>query len=168
MGEQQKTQNGQSRVDLTEEQKACNKHTIPSGFQETFKLFDKNNDGFISLRELKICVEYFGLKYSKEELVAHLNKVDINGDGKIDFDEYLLLVSDDSRREEVPKEEIIASFQMFDKNKDGFVSAFELKKAMEHLKNPMTKDELEDMMRAADFNKDGRIDYREFTTMMYS
>ena len=76
------------------------------------------------------------------------------------------MVSDQSRQQSHNEEEIQAAFAMFDINKDGFVSATELSKAMKDLGNKMTVTEVKDMLRAADFNEDGKIDYKGMELVM--
>ena len=48
-------------------------------FKEAFDLFDKNGDGFISRTELSVCVHYFGMSYSEEDLDAHIKEYDLDG-----------------------------------------------------------------------------------------
>ena len=49
-----------------------------------------------------------------------------------------------------------------------FISTEELKQAMQTMGQTLSKAELLDMMKAADANNDGKIDYKEFVAMMKS
>jgi calmodulin len=50
-------------------------------------------------------------------------------------------------------------FQVFDRNGDGYISKTELYQTMKELGVKLSMEDLNDMMRAADVNQDGRIDY---------
>ena len=60
------------------------------------------------------------------------------------------------------------AFRAFDKNGNGFISAEELKYVMTNLGERLTDEEVNEMLREADINRDGQLDYEEFVTMMTS
>jgi len=49
--------------------------------------------------------------------------------------------------------------QVFDRNSDGYISKTELYQTMKELGVRLSMDDLNEMMTAADINRDGRIDY---------
>ncbi len=56
--------------------------------------------------------------------------------------------------------------RVFDRNGDGFISKSEFKHCMMHFGEQFTDDEVEEMISEADSNRDGRIDYAEFSQMI--
>lgn len=48
---------------------------------------------------------------------------------------------------------------MFDKDGDGFISAHELRVVMMNLGEKLSEKEVDDMLKEADINGDGKIDY---------
>lgn len=60
----------------------------------------------------------------------------------------------------------LQAFRQFDKNGDGVLSAQELKTVMASLGSPLTDTDIEAMIRLADANGDGRVDYEEFVRMV--
>lgn len=56
------------------------------------------------------------------------------------------------------------AFQIFDVDNDGIVSPPELKKMMAHLGNPLTDQEIKDILKEAGSN--GAIDYHAFTKLL--
>ncbi len=57
---------------------------------------------------------------------------------------------------------MLAAFNQYDANGDGFISAEELNNAMSASGNPVPPEELQNMIRSLDANGDGKIDYLEF------
>ena len=57
-------------------------------------------------------------------------------------------------------------FAIFDKNGDGYLSHGEVKDAMIKLGEDFTDSEIEDLIRAADLDQDGEVNYREFKRML--
>lgn len=55
--------------------------------------------------------------------------------------------------------------QTFDQNGDGWISKEELRFVMNNLGENLTDAELDAMMREADLNGDGKVNYDEFVRM---
>ena len=60
------------------------------------------------------------------------------------------------------EEETLQAFRVFDKDGNGYITADELGLVMRNLGEKLSQDELKAMMREADTNGDGKIDYEEF------
>ena len=58
------------------------------------------------------------------------------------------------------------AFKIFDKNRNGYIEAKELKQVTTTLGSQLTDEEFEDFWREADINNDGKLDYEEFIKMM--
>ena len=57
------------------------------------------------------------------------------------------------------EEEIREAFKVFDKNGDGFISAAELRHVMTNLGEKLTDEEVDEMIREADIDGDGKVNY---------
>lgn len=137
--------------------------------KEAFKLFDKDNDGSITWRELGEVMKKLGQNPTDEELQDMVNEVDNDSNGIIDFDEFCAMMTpkvlgDGSNS--VNDEELKEAFKVFDKDGDGKISAKELKSVMSSLGEQLTDEEVQNMIKDADKNGDGEIDYDEFVLMM--
>eukprot|EP00054_Salpingoeca_dolichothecata_P036633 m.274334 g.274334 ORF g.274334 m.274334 type:complete len:150 (+) comp69030_c0_seq1:95-544(+) len=143
---------------LTEEQIA--------EYKEAFTLFDRDGDSHISASELGTVMRSLGANPTEQELSDMVNQVDTNGDGNIDFPEFLTMMAkhDGSAKDE--QEELLASFRVFDVDGSGTISAAELRHVMTSLGEKLTDEEVDDMIREADLNNDGCIDYQEFVAIM--
>ena len=60
------------------------------------------------------------------------------------------------------------AFHMFDRNKDGYVDAKELKSLLTTMGERLTDAELAEFMREADMDGDAKLNYEEFVKMMLS
>lgn len=144
-------------VNLTEEQ--------IEEFKEAFSLFDKDGDGTITTKELGTVLRSLGQNPTQAELQDMINEVDADGNGTVDFPEFLTLVSR-KMKETDSEEEIIEAFKVFDKSGSGFISAAELRHVMTNLGEKLTDDEIDEMVREADMDGDGKLNYDDFVSMM--
>lgn len=60
------------------------------------------------------------------------------------------------------EEEIREAFKVFDKDGNGFISAAELRHVMTNLGEKLSDKEVDEMIREADVDGDGQINYEEF------
>ena len=131
-----------------------------------FCLFDKDGDGTITAKELGTVMRSMGQMPTEKELVDMINEVDSDGNGFIDFQEFLSLVARKMMSETESEEEMIHAFKVFNRDGDGFISAPELRSVMVNLGEKLTDEELEEMIREADVDGDGQINYQEFKRLM--
>ncbi|KAJ4465041.1 calmodulin-like protein [Lentinula edodes] len=136
-------------------------------FKEAFSLFDKDGDGTITTLELGTVMRSLGQNPTDAELQDMINEVDVDGNGTIDFKEFLSMM-EKKFKDTDSEEEIRQAFQVFDKNGDGTISAKELKAVMESLGEKLSDKEVDAMIQEADQDGDGCINYQEFVNMMLS
>merc|ERR1712137_222973 len=94
-----------------------------------------------------------------------INEVDADGNGTIDFPEFLSLLARKMKDVDT-EEELVEAFKVFDKDGNGYISAAELRHVMTNLGEKLTDEEVDDMIREADVDGDGQINYDEFVKMM--
>ncbi|KAL9812335.1 putative guanylate cyclase activating protein [Arabidopsis thaliana] len=165
-----------------------------SEFKEAFSLFDKDGDGFqvfvlsdlgfdfkrlsncletilefshgcITTKELGTVMRSLGQNPTEAELQDMINEVDADGNGTIDFPEFLNLMAK-KMKDTDSEEELKEAFRVFDKDQNGFISAAELRHVMTNLGEKLTDEEVEEMIREADVDGDGQINYEEFVKIM--
>uniref|UniRef100_A0ACD5ZTM7 Uncharacterized protein n=1 Tax=Avena sativa TaxID=4498 RepID=A0ACD5ZTM7_AVESA len=142
-----------------------------SEFREAFAFFDKDGDGRISAEELSTVVRSLGQSPTPEELRDMVRDVDADGNGTIEFAEFLALMS---RQHEAahaadggsPEEELREAFGVFDRDHDGHISKAELRHVMISLGEKLTDEEVEGMIAEADLDGDGQVNFDEFVRMM--
>ncbi|KAL0233448.1 hypothetical protein PCE1_001963 [Barthelona sp. PCE] len=136
-------------------------------FKEAFSLFDKNNDGSISISELSVVMRALGQNPSNAELRDMINEIDADGNGTIDFPEFLAMMSH-KMAENDSEDAVREAFRVFDKDNNGVISADELRFVMCQLGEKLSPNEIDEMISEADSNGDGKISYDEFVRMMLS
>jgi Ca2+-binding EF-hand superfamily protein len=133
-------------------------------FEETFKLFDENGDGEITKGELAKALAKLGYKPTPASIDTLMNDYDRDNDGKITLNEFVDMMIQKSQATNATMQAFVA----FDKNKDGFITAEELKLGMQQLGTQMTDEQIAAMIRAVDKDADGKVDFKEFSLMFQS
>ena len=110
-------------------------------------------------------MQSMGQNPTVDEINQMMQEVDLNQDGKIDFDEFMTLMLRNSPETQT-EDEVINAFRVFDKEGKGLISSAELKHIMMTIGDKMTEEEADEMVNEADIDEDGMINYEEFVRMM--
>lgn len=94
--------------------------------------FLQDGDGTITTHELGTVMRSLGQNPTEAELQDMINEVDADGNGTIDFPEFLTMMAR-KMRDTDSEEEIKEAFKVFDKDGNGFISAAELRHVMTNL-----------------------------------
>ncbi|PVD32639.1 hypothetical protein C0Q70_08083 [Pomacea canaliculata] len=133
-----------------------------SEIRELFRSFDRNHDNTICAGELGKVLRCLGMNVSEADVQQIIKELDKNRNGKIEYKEFKAFMQEEMRKAEDPAEQekaVRMAFRVFDQNGDGFIDVKELQNAMKNLGEPLTDKELTDMMKEADMDKDGKINY---------
>ncbi|KIL59729.1 hypothetical protein M378DRAFT_14588 [Amanita muscaria Koide BX008] len=141
-----------------------------------------DGDGTITINELGEVMRSLGLNPTEDELRRMMREVDTDRNGTIDFNEFLTMMAARGAADSDGLDELRAAFNMFDKDGSGQISVQELRQVMHSLGKQsrssyqpvlirlsgerLTDKELEEMIREADSDGDGEIDFEEFCKMM--
>ncbi len=136
-------------------------------FGEAFSLFDKEGTGTITTDDLGSVVRSLGLDPSEADLKHMLKDVDAGGNGTIEFPEFLSLLTIKAK-DKIEQAEILEAFRVFDRNKDGFITANEIYHIMGNLGEKLSREEVAEMMREASAGTEGKLQYQQFVAMMNS
>ena len=113
-----------------------------------WSVFDKDGDGTITTKELGTVMRSLGQNPTEAELQDMINEVDADGNGTIDFPEFLTMMAR-KMKDTDSEEEIKEAFKVFDKDGNGFISAAELRHVMTNLGEKLTDEEVDEMIREA-------------------
>lgn len=138
--------------------------------REIFRSFDRNNDGSLTQLELGSLLRSLGLNPSPEQLETLIQKTDKNSNGLIEFSEFITLVAPDLLPAKSPytEDQLRQLFRLFDRDGNGFITAAELAHSMAKLGHALTAEELTGMIREADLDGDGTINFEEFSLAINS
>nr|XP_002739600.2 PREDICTED: calmodulin-like [Saccoglossus kowalevskii] len=94
------------------------------------------------------------------ELNAYLKQYD-KGDGKIHFDDFLVMMHKQLKSED-PAREILDAFRKTDRQNRGFIMAKEFKHIMKSFGEKLTTREVDEILREAGIPQNGFVKYEEF------
>eukprot|EP00249_Psilotum_nudum_P007674 c20739_g1_i1 orf=241-945(+) len=147
--------------------------------RKVFDVFDKDRDGKLSYEELNQSFQNLGLSTTGHGQMTTLHHADSNCDGFVDFDEFATFYHDlyggKCGNEGIPSqqpahnsEDLMAAFQVFDKNGDGFISAPELQSVLTALGLAEGRKliDCQNMINNVDSDGDGVVNLNEFEKMM--
>ncbi|CAC5372058.1 CALM [Mytilus coruscus] len=138
---------------------------VVSDFKEVFELFDKDGDGTITTKELDTVMRSLGQNPTENEVKEMVQKVDKDGNGTIEFPEFLQMATDMMKSVDLA-DEVRDAFRLFDNNGDGYITAPELKTILSNNGEKISDEELDAMVKDADVDGDGKINYEEFVSIL--
>jgi Ca2+-binding EF-hand superfamily protein len=134
-----------------------------------YKLIQFGKLGTIEGSELSYVMSKLGETPTEDELEDMIRAVDLNGDGEIDFEEFIGLMRlrmDERQRD--PEEDLRDAFNMFDADRSGYIDRDEVRLLMKKLAQTLTEEEIDAIMEEVDTDGDGEISFEEFRAMMFS
>ncbi|RVX07899.1 Calcium-dependent protein kinase 19 [Vitis vinifera] len=166
------------------------------GLKAMFTNMDTDKSGTITYEELKSGLARLGSRLSETEVQQLMEAADVDGNGTIDYIEFITATMHRHRLER--DEHLYKAFNYFDKDNSGFncflrnmANEFHVSKiscyspympiflkaffiTRDELENAMKEygmgdeDSIKEIINEVDTDKDGRINYKEFCTMMRS
>ncbi|KAG6489065.1 hypothetical protein ZIOFF_050323 [Zingiber officinale] len=136
------------------------------GLKEIFKSIDTDNSGTITYEELKAGLPKLGnlgIKISESEVRQLMEAADVDGNGAIDYIEFITATMHMNRMER--EDHLYKAFEYFDEDKSGYITVEELEQALKKY-NMGDEKTIKEIIAEVDTDKDGRINYDEFVTMM--
>ncbi|CAD8150319.1 unnamed protein product [Paramecium octaurelia] len=132
---------------------------------EEFQKFDLNKDGLLTKDELlKVYTTMYTSEQANQEVDAIFSKIDQNGSGKIDYQEFVLATID--QKKYFNREKLLLLFQQIDRDHSGQLSKLEVKKLLRDMQVP--KEKLDQLSKQLDQDGDGQITQEEFLQIMLS
>nr|GMC49860.1 calcium-dependent protein kinase 2-like [Ipomoea batatas] len=133
------------------------------GLKSMFMNMDTDKSGTITYEELKTGLAKLGSKLTEAEVKQLMEAADVDGDGSIDYIEFITATMHKHRLER--EENLYKAFQYFDKDSSGFITRDELQTALkEH--GIADAETIKEIIAEVDIDNDGTINYEEFCTMM--
>jgi calcium-dependent protein kinase len=129
--------------------------------RKIFQQCDVNGDGKLSKEEIVDgCKEYAAV--SELDVSKIMEQCDLDGNGFLDYTEFLTAALDWEKT--LSGERLENAFKIFDKDGNGKISLSELVEVLKG--SSLDKEDMMDMIKGADKNDDGEIDFMEFRQLM--
>ncbi|XP_028431218.1 calglandulin isoform X1 [Perca flavescens] len=135
-------------------------------YKGVFEMFDEEGNGDVKTQELERLMSLMGINPTKRELSQMAKDVDKDGKGIFNCDSFLGLMALYLERTKNQDAELRAAFKVFDKEAKGYIDWNTLKYVLMNAGEPLNEIEAEQMMKEADKDGDGTINYEEFVAMM--
>ncbi|XP_076881579.1 calcium-dependent protein kinase 2-like [Bidens hawaiensis] len=133
------------------------------GLKAMFVNMDTDKSGSITYEELKTGLARLGSKLSETEVKQLMEAADVDGNGTIDYIEFITATMHRHRLER--DEHLYKAFCHFDTDNSGFITMDELETAMKEY-DMGDEATIKDIISEVDTDNDGRINYEEFCNMM--
>ena len=131
-----------------------------------FCLFDSDKDGLLKYKDfLKVLSKnQISLPESSEKKILSSNN-DNDNPTDVSMKDFISLVNTRMKNVE-SEEELVEMFKIFDKKGTGKVSSGDIRSVLDDIDEPISQQELEELMLNWDKDKDGFLDFSEFKEMM--
>jgi len=134
---------------------------------EAFAYFDKDRNGYLCGKEMPDLLRALGRNPTRDELNTIMAEVDVDHNGKVDLREFIVMMHDQvGTFDDI--EELKMAFRFFDRNGDGQISKEELRASILRYGERFEDEDMEQMMKDADLDRNGFIDFSEFVKMLTS
>lgn len=132
--------------------------------KDCFTLFDKDGDGKIPCSDLGLVIRSLGQNPTESEVddIAR-NMIRAPSFGMPELLQVMAKFMGEQRNK---KDEIRESFSVFDRDGTGMISAAELRHVMTNIGEKLTEQEVDDMIREIDVDRDGQIAYEDMVRLM--
>ena len=132
-----------------------------------FRTVDTDQSGAIDARELGNALTTLGLRLSRRELNAIMNHLDSDGNGEIDFDEFVTVMSRKVNTSYTPTQ-VKAAFKVFERDcPQGYVSMSALEQALTtYGTEKLSLTDAQELLSQIEPDENGLINYVEFVNMM--
>ncbi|MCD7447038.1 Calcium-dependent protein kinase 13 [Datura stramonium] len=132
--------------------------------KEMFSKIDTDNDGIVSVEELKAGLQKVNSQLADSEVKMLIEAIDTNGKGTLDYGEFIAISLHLQRM--ANDEHLHRAFSFFDKDGNGYIEPDELRDALMEDGSDDCTNIANDIFQEVDTDKDGRISYDEFAAMM--
>ncbi|CAH3172369.1 unnamed protein product [Porites evermanni] len=132
-------------------------------YREAFKCFDLNENGTLSTKELKYAMRMLGSNPTDTQIQQLVNAKDFDGDGTINFDEFVTIIEDENSIEE--DENLFMIFGVFDPENNGYIDGGHIKRSLQSLVD-VPPDEIEDIIQNARITDDRKFALEEFSALL--
>ncbi|XP_052175796.1 calcium-dependent protein kinase 32 [Diospyros lotus] len=135
-----------------------------AGLKQGFQLMDTSNRGKINIDELRAGLQKLGHQIPDSDIQILMEAGDVDKDGHLNYGEFVAISV--HLRKMGNDEHLHKAFELFDQNQSGYIEMEELRDALADEDETNNEEVINAIMQDVDTDKDGRISYEEFASMM--
>ena len=144
-------------------------------FQEAFSLFDTNNDGKITRKELGTVIRSLGQNLTERDLNAMINELNISStENNIDFPEFLTLMAKqattnnnaDNTQLQIQSNLHIDHFFTTFSNKDNKIAIKDLKHILASIGENLAPEEIDQILNDSNLTTNDELDFSQFKELL--
>jgi len=132
-------------------------------YYDAFKCFDLNENGTLSTKELKYAMRMLGSNPTDSQVQELVNTKDFDGDGTINFEEFVNMIEERNNLEE--DENLFMIFSVFDPENNGFIEGRHIKRSLQSLVD-VPAEEIDEIIQKARITDERKIGLEEFSALL--
>ena len=139
--------------------------------KELFAFFDQDKNGSIDASELTNVIRSIGQSPPEAQVRQLIQEVDRDGDGRIQFNEFLDIMTNKIGLQSQPSQttdDVLRSFRIFDKDLTGYVKVSDLEQILTQRGEKLPKKSVKGMLALCDVTVDGYINYEALVRTVQS
>lgn len=131
--------------------------------QECFSIFDKDNDGKVSIEDLGSALRSLGKNPTNAEIKAIKDELNSK---EFDLATFKSVYRKPIKTPTEQSKEMLDAFRALDKEGNGSIQEAELRQLLLNLGDALTTPEVEELMKEVSVSADGAISYEAFVDML--
>ncbi|XP_066599540.1 dynein regulatory complex protein 8-like isoform X2 [Prorops nasuta] len=136
---------------------------------EAFTVFDNANTEEVDVRDLGTIIRSLGCVITEtelQEIQVELEDVENNNVSLSRFVDYMLKAINERKYKPAEPEDLLKAFQLLDPENKGYILREDLEKIMTETGEPLTQEEVADMMTVACEPKSDKIYYEDYINLL--
>lgn len=135
-------------------------------YENIFKMIDKDGGGDLDEGELKRALASMGEKLTDADIKDIVDEIDVNGDGTIDLNEFMLLIESRIRDPDLIKYSYEA-FNLFSETKEEYLTKKEFNDILAYFHKQLSKDDIELIKEKMPWEEDNTLNIMNFLSIFY-
>ena len=130
--------------------------------KEVLDLYDPDNEGFVKSRDIAKILRAMGRTLEDDDEQNFLQAADPDSTGRISKDNFLETVEAMFSLAKEDVNELLDAFKVFDLKNTGKIYVKNFKKVLTDIGQEFSEEEVEDILRYIDIDRDGNINIKDF------